>query len=125
MKFAHAQRHILFLLRSNYVYCIPEFNTKDGFERLVRFLSEVVSIISKYLKSGRDSKTKVLDFHHPHQLREIMDHCLNVDENPRDLEQVLSDCKETLKYCVKTGTPRLFCLFPIKTLTLPVCAFTL
>ena len=69
----------------------------------MRFLSEVVGIISKYLKSGRDSKTKVLDFHHPHQLREMMDHCLNVDENPRDLEQVLSDCKETLKYCVKTG----------------------
>ena len=89
----------------------PEFNTKDGFERLVRFLSEVVGIISKYLKSGRDSKTKVLDFHHPHQLREIMDHCLNVDENPRDLEQVLSDCKETLKYCVKTGTKRNIRLF--------------
>lgn len=83
-----------------------EFNTKEGFERLVSFLSEVSKIIAKYLKSGRDVKNKVLDFHHPHQLREMMDHCLNVDENPRDLEQVLSDCKETLKYCVKTAHPR-------------------
>jgi len=45
----------------------------------------------------------VQDFHQPHQLREMMDHCLYVDDKPRDLEQLLSDCKETLKYCVKTG----------------------
>lgn len=80
-----------------------EFNTKAGFERLVSFLSEISKIIAKYLKSERDMRSKVLDFHHPHQLREMMDHCLYVDEEPRDLEQVLSDCKETLKYCVKTG----------------------
>jgi hypothetical protein len=82
---------------------ISEFNTKAGFERLVSFLSEISKIIAKYLKSERDVRSKVLDFHHPHQLREQMDHCLYVDEKPRDLEQVLSDCKETLKYCVKTG----------------------
>ncbi|KAL4229294.1 glutamate decarboxylase gad1 [Mactra antiquata] len=83
-----------------------EFNSKGGFERLVSFLSEVSKIIAKYLKSERDINSKVLDFHHPHQLREMMDHCLYVDENPRDLEQLLSDCKETLKYCVKTAHPR-------------------
>ena len=80
-----------------------EFNTKDGFERVVNFLSEISKIILKYLKLERDVSSKVLDFHHPHQLREEMDHCLYVDEKPRDLEQILSDCKETLKYCVKTG----------------------
>ena len=46
---------------------------------------------------------QVLDFHHPHQLKEMMDHCLDIQEDPQTLEQILSDCKETLKYCVKTG----------------------
>ncbi|WAR04442.1 DCE1-like protein, partial [Mya arenaria] len=82
-----------------------EFNNKAGFERLVSFLSEVSKIIAKYLRSERDVSSKVLDFHHPHQLREMMDHCLYVDNKPRDLEQLLSDCKETLKYCVKTAHP--------------------
>ncbi|XP_052253177.1 glutamate decarboxylase 1-like [Dreissena polymorpha] len=85
---------------------LSEFNNKAGFERLVSFLSEVTKIIAKYLKSERDVTSKVLDFHHPHQLREMMDHCLYVDDQPRDLEQLLSDCKETLKYCVKTAHPR-------------------
>ena len=56
--------------------------------------------------------TKCLqDFHHPHQLQEQLGDCLYVDEKPRDLEQLLSDCKETLKYCVKTGIqyPSLMC----------------
>ncbi|KAH3703198.1 hypothetical protein DPMN_078229 [Dreissena polymorpha] len=83
-----------------------DFNSKAGFERLVSFLSEINKIIAKYLKSERDDTTKVLDFHHPHQLREMMDHCLYVDDQPHDLEQLLSDCNETLKYCVKTAHPR-------------------
>ena len=49
---------------------------------------------------------QVVDFHHPHQLREMMAHCLDLDESPQDLEQLLSDCKETLKYCAKTGQLR-------------------
>ena len=32
-----------------------------------------------------------------------MGHCLDLNEEPQNLEQILSDCKETLKYCVKTG----------------------
>ena len=32
-----------------------------------------------------------------------MEHCLDLQEEPQNLEQILSDCKETLKYCVKTG----------------------
>ena len=32
-----------------------------------------------------------------------MGHCLDLQEEPQNLEQILSDCKETLKYCVKTG----------------------
>ncbi|XP_041371959.1 glutamate decarboxylase 1-like [Gigantopelta aegis] len=78
---------------------------KDS-SKSARFLTEVVNILISYVSTERDRGAKILDFHHPHQLREIMDHCLVIHENPRDLEQILSDCKETLKYCVKTGHPR-------------------
>lgn len=33
----------------------------------------------------------------------MMNHCLDLSNEPQTLEQVLSDCKETLKYCVRTG----------------------
>ncbi|KAL3835812.1 hypothetical protein ACJMK2_021286 [Sinanodonta woodiana] len=83
-----------------------DFQGKEGASLVSSFLVEVQEILVKYLLSERDRGSKVLDFHHPHQLREIMEHCLDVDENPRDLEQLLSDCKETLKYGVRTGHPR-------------------
>ena len=77
--------------------------TPGGGEKTVEFLTEVVDILLDYTKKVNDRSTKILDFHHPHQLREAMDHCLDIPETPRDLEQILSDCKETLKYGVKTG----------------------
>ena len=76
---------------------------KNGEDKLLNLLVEISKMVVKYIQSEKDESSKVLDFNHPHQLREIMEHCLNVDDQPRDLEQILSDCKETLKYCVKTG----------------------
>lgn len=46
---------------------------------------------------------KVLDFHHPHHLKEMMSHCLEIPNEGVTLEQVLSDCRETMKYGVRTG----------------------
>ncbi|XP_067934403.1 glutamate decarboxylase 1-like [Watersipora subatra] len=56
----------------------------------------------------QDRSTKVLDFHHPHHLNEMMSHCLEIPNEGVTLEQVLSDCKETMKYGVRTGHPRFF-----------------
>lgn len=72
------------------------------------FLFEIVAILLDYLRKCNDRSTKVLDFHHPHTLKEMMSHCLDITDEPQNLEQILSDCKETLKYCVKTGHPRFF-----------------
>ncbi|XP_076071397.1 glutamate decarboxylase 1-like [Mytilus galloprovincialis] len=71
-----------------------------------RFLNELVRLLNNYLQSEHKRTSKVLDFHHPHQLKEIMEHCLKINKDPKSLEEVLSDCRETLKYCVKTGHPR-------------------
>ena len=65
----------------------------------------MAKILNTYLTDQCKTKTKVVDFHHPHQLEELLGDTLCVDGPPRDLHQVLSDCKETLKYCVKTGKP--------------------
>jgi len=81
---------------------------QDGHAKTADFLGEVVGVLLDYVKKSNDRSCKVLDFQHPHQLKESMGHCLDLTEEPQNLEQILSDCKETLKYCVKTGHPRFF-----------------
>ncbi|KAK2142786.1 hypothetical protein LSH36_913g00004 [Paralvinella palmiformis] len=76
---------------------------RGGQMKTSSFLLEVVDILVDYVRKSNDRSAKVLDFHHPHTLKEMMGHCLDLQEDPQNLEQILSDCKETLKYCVKTG----------------------
>jgi hypothetical protein len=71
--------------------------------KTTQFLTSVVDILLDYVRRSNDRRCKVLDFHHPNTLREMMSHCLDIPDQPQDLEQILSDCRETLKYCVKTG----------------------
>ncbi|KAK3725736.1 hypothetical protein RRG08_012818 [Elysia crispata] len=82
-----------------------DFSGPHGRELCSHFLSSVAELLTIYVQSESDRSTKVLDFHHPHQLKEMMSHCLDIHSEGRDVEQLLSDCKETLKYCVKTGHP--------------------
>jgi len=63
----------------------------------------VVELLLDYIRKSNDHSSKVLDFHHPQTLKEMLAHCINIPEEPQTIEQILSDCKETLKYCVKTG----------------------
>jgi len=47
---------------------------------------------------------QILDFHHPHQLKDGLEgFSLNLPDHPEPLEQILVDCRDTLKYGVKTG----------------------
>uniref|UniRef100_A0A8C5GGR0 Glutamate decarboxylase 1-like n=1 Tax=Gouania willdenowi TaxID=441366 RepID=A0A8C5GGR0_GOUWI len=53
--------------------------------------------------------SKVLDFHHPHQLKDGLEgFSLDLPEHAETLEQILVDCRDTLKYGVSTGHPRFF-----------------
>uniref|UniRef100_A0A4W6FU92 Glutamate decarboxylase 1 n=1 Tax=Lates calcarifer TaxID=8187 RepID=A0A4W6FU92_LATCA len=70
---------------------------KNGEEQTIQFLLEVVEILTNYIRKTFDRSTKVLDFHHPHQLLEGMEG-FNLE---------LSD-QDTLKYGVRTGHPRFF-----------------
>jgi glutamate decarboxylase len=80
----------------------------DSYDQTVGFLVELVHMLLEHIRKSNDRSCKVLDFHHPHHLREMMGHCIDLHAEPQDLEQILSDCKETLKYCVKTGHPHFF-----------------
>uniref|UniRef100_A0A8C2X153 Glutamate decarboxylase 3 n=2 Tax=Cyclopterus lumpus TaxID=8103 RepID=A0A8C2X153_CYCLU len=79
-----------------------------GGEELTRgFLQEVVDILLGYISKSSQRSSKVLDFHHPHQLKEGLE-CFSLDlpDQPETLEQILVDCRDTLKYGVRTGHPR-------------------
>ena len=77
---------------------------KNGEEQTVQFLLEVVDILLTYVRKTFDRSTKVLDFHHPPHLLEGMEGFnLELSDNPESLEQILVDCRDTLKYGVRTG----------------------
>lgn len=80
---------------------------KNGEEPTIQFLLEIVDILTNYVKKTFDRSTKVLDFHHPHQLLEGMEGFnLELSDQPESLEQILVDCRDTLKYGVRTGRQR-------------------
>jgi len=70
------------------------------------FLKRVVEILLDHITIQNDRGTKIVDFHTPDQLKEVIDFA--IPEEPLNLDQLLVDCKDTLKYQVKTGHPRFF-----------------
>ncbi|XP_019345864.2 glutamate decarboxylase 1 isoform X1 [Alligator mississippiensis] len=91
------------------IYALDLLPARNGEEFTEQFLLEVVEILLNYIKKSFDDKSKVLDFHHPHQLLEGLEGLnLELSDYPEPLEQILVDCRDTLKYGVKTGHPRYF-----------------
>ncbi|XP_054610879.1 glutamate decarboxylase 1 isoform X2 [Dunckerocampus dactyliophorus] len=97
---------------------LPDFSniySKDllptpGGEKMTRkFLQELVNLLMNYICKSCQRNSKVLDFHHPHQLIEGLEgFSLDLPEKPDTLEQILVDCRDTLKYGINTGHPRFF-----------------
>uniref|UniRef100_A0A4W4DMR9 Glutamate decarboxylase 3 n=1 Tax=Electrophorus electricus TaxID=8005 RepID=A0A4W4DMR9_ELEEL len=79
-------------------------------EKVTRlFLRELLNILLAYINKSQNRSSKVLDFHYPHQLKEGREgFSLELPDQPENLEQLLVDCRDTLKYGVKTGHPRFF-----------------
>uniref|UniRef100_A0A8B9PZA9 Uncharacterized protein n=1 Tax=Apteryx owenii TaxID=8824 RepID=A0A8B9PZA9_APTOW len=85
-------------------FCLDLLPTKNGESITEQFLPEVVEILLSYIKRTYDRKNKALDFHHPHQLLEGLEgFSLELSDQLERLEQILVDCRDTLKYGVKTG----------------------
>jgi glutamate decarboxylase len=70
------------------------------------FLHKVVDILLDHITIQNDRNTKVIDFQNPEQLRSVID--LTIPEEPLPLDQLIVDCRDTLKHQVKTGHPRFF-----------------
>ncbi|OCT76335.1 glutamate decarboxylase 1 isoform X1 [Xenopus laevis] len=82
---------------------------RNGEKCTEQFLAEILQILFNHIKKTYDGKSKVLDFHHPHQLLEGLEGFnLELFDQPEPLEQILVDCSGTLKYSIKTGHPRYF-----------------
>uniref|UniRef100_A0A915JTU2 Glutamate decarboxylase n=1 Tax=Romanomermis culicivorax TaxID=13658 RepID=A0A915JTU2_ROMCU len=78
----------------------------DGWKNTESFLLGVVKILFDYIKESNDRTSKLVRFHHPDQLAQILD--LKISDDPRELKQLLDDCEQVLKYQVKTGHPHFF-----------------
>lgn len=65
------------------------------------FLQQVVDVLLDFVKATNDRNEKVLEFHHPEEMKRLLD--LDVPESALPLQQLVQDCATTLKYQVKTG----------------------
>ncbi|KAM4705046.1 glutamate decarboxylase 1-like [Rhinophrynus dorsalis] len=91
------------------VYASDLLPARNGNKYTENFFSEVLDILLNHITKTFDGKSKILDFHHPHQLLEGLEGFnLELSDQPEPLEQILVDCRDTLKYGVKTGHPRYF-----------------
>lgn len=64
----------------------------------------MVNIFLHHIEKTFDVKSKILNFHHPHQPLQGLDGFnLELSDHPESPEQLLVDCTDTLKYGVKTG----------------------
>ena len=70
----------------------------------------MLELLWNFISESNNRESKVLEFHHPEQLMKVMD--FSLPDMPKNLQEILNDCEETLKYQVKTGN--LFDLFRFK-----------
>ncbi|EEC20542.1 group II PLP decarboxylase, putative [Ixodes scapularis] len=64
------------------------------------FLSRVFEILWQYVDQQQDRSSKILDFHMPDKLMQMLD--LDLPEDPLDLGQLFKDCSDALKFQVRT-----------------------
>ena len=65
------------------------------------FLQKVVDLCLDFVKDTNDRNVKILDFHHPEEMKRLLD--LDLPERALPLQQLIDDCRDTLKFQVKTG----------------------
>lgn len=75
------------------------------------FLQKVIDILLDYVNACNDRNEKILDFHHPEEMKKLID--LELTDAPVPLQQLIVDCATTLKYQVKTGELQINIAWPI------------
>lgn len=65
------------------------------------FLLKVIDILLDYVKTQNDRSERILEFHHPEDMKKLLD--LDLPESALPLQQLVQDCAKTMKYQVRTG----------------------
>lgn len=65
------------------------------------FLLKIVDVLLDYVRTQNDRNERVLEFHHPEEMKRLLD--LDLPETALPLQQLVQDCATTLKYQVRTG----------------------
>lgn len=84
---------------------IPMIQSADSAETR-EFLQKIMELLIDYVNVQNDRKEKILDFHHPEDMKKLLS--LDVPDDAVTLQQLVKDCALTLKYQVKTGHPHFF-----------------
>lgn len=62
---------------------------------------KVIDILLDYVKTQNDRNERILEFHHPEDMKQLLD--LDLPESALPLQQLIQDCARTMKYQVRTG----------------------
>lgn len=65
------------------------------------FLLKVVDILLDYVRTQNDRNERILEFHHPEDMKQLLD--LDLPDTALPLQQLIQDCARTMKYQVRTG----------------------
>uniref|UniRef100_A0A8C4S417 Glutamate decarboxylase 2 n=1 Tax=Erpetoichthys calabaricus TaxID=27687 RepID=A0A8C4S417_ERPCA len=88
------------------LYSTDLLPASEGEVATLSFLQEVVDILLPYIVQTFDRSTKVIDFRYPNEL--LQENNWELSDNPETLEDILLNCRTSLKYAIKTGHPRYF-----------------
>ncbi|XGW17703.1 hypothetical protein V3C99_002357 [Haemonchus contortus] len=82
---------------------LPQTANWKGTEK---FLLSVVQVLLKYIREENVRENKILEFHHPAEMLQLID--LDIPEQPQKLDTLVKSCEEVLRLGVRTGHPRFF-----------------
>ncbi|CAG2101184.1 unnamed protein product [Medioppia subpectinata] len=74
---------------------------ENGYKPTKEFLLQVIEICLDFIQKSNDRTTKVLDFHTPEEMKKLFD--FSIPDEPLDIKQIVTDCRDALKYQVKTA----------------------
>lgn len=78
---------------------MPHVDTAQAETR--EFLQKVIDILLDYVNACNNRDEKILEFHHPEEMKNLLD--FDINEKGVSLQQLIVDCATTMKYQVKTG----------------------
>ncbi|XP_077993859.1 cysteine sulfinic acid decarboxylase-like [Glandiceps talaboti] len=106
---ASENKQVISSLYDEAVNCVDldDNDTKKEFTKDQRFLRDATDMIFDVgVVKATDRRSKVVDFYHPHELKDMID--LEIKDKGDSSDKLLSLLKDTFKYSVLPANPRFF-----------------